>query len=262
MRQVLIDVETSPEISANFGRKNVFIGNANVIEPPRMLCFAAKVVGEGQTEFWSEYHHGHEEMVKQLHRVLDEADVLITYNGITFDETWARTEMLQAGLKPPAPYKSVDLYQQSKRFYLPSHKLEYVAKRLVPTEGKLSTSGIDLWLRVLGYRGEEAKADAWREMRTYNVQDVEIMEPIYLELRPWMTGLPNRALYDSDVTERDEQGRIVYLPHACRCGSTNLQKRGFRRTQQSKFQQYQCQDCGSWSSDTRAIARIQMTEAR
>jgi hypothetical protein len=265
MREVLCDIETSPEISANFGRKNVFIGNANVIEPPRMLCFAAKVVGEGRTEFWSEWGPGgRKRMARELFRTIDEADVLIHYNGTTFDEPWANTTMKLAGgyKAPPSPVKRVDLYQQSKKFYLPSHKLEYVATRLVPTEGKLSNAGIELWLRVLGYRGKEAQRVAREDMRAYNVQDVEIMEPVYLDLRPWMTGLPNAALHDSDVTERDENGRIVYLPPACRCGSTNLQKRGFHKTQQSKFQRYQCRDCGSWAKDSRAIARIQMTEAR
>ena len=30
------------------------------------------------------------------------------------------------------------------------------------------------------------------------------------------------------------------------CGSDALQKRGFHRTKVSKFQRFQCTDCGSW----------------
>jgi transposase-like protein len=31
------------------------------------------------------------------------------------------------------------------------------------------------------------------------------------------------------------------------CGSENLQKRGFHRTNVSNFQRYQCQDCSRYS---------------
>ena len=182
MRVLFMDVETSPALVWTFGFFKQYIRPDQVVEPPRMLCFAARFNDRKRTEFYSEFHNGHAEMVAQLHRVLDEADVVVHFNGKTFDEPWARTEILQAGLRPPSPYRTVDLYQQSKRFYLPSHKLEYVSTRLIPAGGKESTGGFSLWVRCMS-----GDPKAWRLMRKYNLQDVDMMMPVYVEMLPWMT---------------------------------------------------------------------------
>ena len=100
MRVLFMDVETSPALVWTFGFFKQYIRPDQVVEPPRMLCFAARFNDRKRTEFYSEFHNGHAEMVAQLHRVLDEADVVVHFNGKTFDEPWARTEILQAGLRP------------------------------------------------------------------------------------------------------------------------------------------------------------------
>jgi DNA polymerase elongation subunit (family B) len=246
MRVLFIDVETSPAIVYTFGFFKQYIRPDQVIEPPRMLCFAARFTDKKRTEFYSEFHNGHEEMVRQLHRVLDEADVVVHFNGKSFDEPWARTEILQAHLGVPAPYRSVDLYQQSKRFYLPSHKLEYVSTRLIPTDGKQQTGGFALWPACMA-----GDPKAWRTMRRYNLQDVDVMIPVYNEMLPWMTSLPNAGLYGPDAGD------------VCRvCAATALVRRGFAYTAQGKFQRYQCSRCGAWSRSTHRLAGVTLVEVR
>lgn len=250
MRVLFMDVETSPALVWTFGFFKQYIRPDQVVEPPRMLCFAARFNDRKRTEFYSEFHNGHAEMVAQLHRVLDEADVVVHFNGKTFDEPWARTEILQAGLRPPSPYRTVDLYQQSKRFYLPSHKLEYVSTRLIPAGGKESTGGFSLWVRCMA-----GDPKAWRLMRKYNLQDVDVMMPVYDEMLPWMTSVPNVNLYDGD-----DDGVL-----RCRvCKSPNVHRRGFAYTGQSKFQRYQCQEpsCGAWSRSTRRLSAVSLVEVR
>ncbi|WP_158274547.1 ribonuclease H-like domain-containing protein [Cellulomonas sp. WB94] len=241
-------METAPAVVYTFGFFKQYIRPEQVIEPPRMLCFAARFLDKKRTEFYSEFHNGHLAMVNELHRVLDEADVVVHFNGKSFDEPWARTEILQAGLRPPSPYRSVDLYQQSKRFYLPSHKLEYVSTRLIPAGGKESTGGFGLWVRCMA-----GDPKAWRLMRKYNLQDVDVMMPVYNEMLPWMTSLPNVNLYDDGTEDR------------CRvCGSTSLHRRGFAYTTQGKFQRYQCTEpgCGAWSRSTHRLAGVSLVEVR
>jgi hypothetical protein len=250
MRTLLIDVETSPALVYVFGFFKVFVQPEHVVEPPRMLCFSWRFLDEKKTQFISEYWNTHEEMVKKLHEILDSADVVVHFNGKSFDEPWARTEMKLAGLTPPSPYKSVDLYQQSKRFYLPSHKLKYVSTRLIDAGGKEETGGFATWV---GCMNKDEKA--WRLMKKYNIQDVDVMRPVYEEMRPWMTGLPNANLYDPDPTGLDR----------CRlCQSVNLERRGYAYTIQGKFQQYQCKEagCGAWSRSTHRLSGVKMVEIR
>ena len=74
-------------------------------------------------------------------------------------------------------------------------------------------------------------------MCDYNIQDVILLEKVYLEMLPYMKTHPNTALW----------GNITGCPN---CGSDNTQKRGFIRSKGITGlilkQRYQCQDCGAW----------------
>ena len=58
---------------------------------------------------------GKKKMLKEIHAMLDEADVVVTFNGDKFDLKILNQEFLMAGLGPASPYKSVDLYKVVKR---------------------------------------------------------------------------------------------------------------------------------------------------
>lgn len=239
---MFLDIETSPN---KVWRFNLYdrapVGHDQVIEPVRMLCFAAKWRGAKRTEFRSEFHHGHEAMVIRAHELLDEADVLVHYNGKRFDVPHLNREFLLAGLRPPAPYQHVDLWQVvSKRFEFPSSKLAYVLKAL-GLSSKVTTGGFSLWQRCL-----DGDPKAWALMRRYNVRDVTALEELYECLLPWISGHPSRVL----------SGEL-----ACPvCGSASLQRRGYQVTQVSRYQRYQCQECGSWARETRRESGAQLRE--
>jgi len=250
MRILLIDIETAPSLVYVFSFFKTYVSPDQVVEPPRMLCFSWRFLDEKKTQFISEYWNTHEEMVLKLHEILSAADVVVGFNSVSFDEKWCRTEMKLAGLTPPSPYKSVDLYQQSKRFNLPSHKLAYVSSRLIPAGGKGETGGFGTWVGCMN--GDEK---SWRLMKRYNLRDVDIMIPVFSEMRPWMTSLPNMNLYEPDAFGNDK----------CRaCGGLNLEKRGFAFTTQGRFQRYQCKEagCGAWSRSTHRLAGVTLVEAR
>lgn len=233
---LFVDIETSPNKVWTFGLKNQFIGVDQIIEPTRMLCFAARWYGHGDHAFvYSEWDHGHKRMVQAAHKLLTEADIVVHYNGEKFDERRMNQEFASAGMTPPAPFQSIDLWKTiNQRFDLPSQKLTY-ALRHFGLEDKLQTGGFSLWARVM-----EGDPAAQTKMANYNAQDVDIMIPLYEKLRPWMKAHPNLNLYEPDVS---------LAGHTCpRCGSLNLQRRGFRRTAISKYQRYQCNDCGGWST--------------
>lgn len=205
-------------------------------EPTRLLCFSAKWLGDPnrETVFWS-LLDGRETMVRAAHVLLDEADVVMTWNGRKFDIPHLNREFLEAGLKPPAPYKQIDLYEVVKRqFRFPSNKLQYVSTAL-GFKGKVGHEGLRLWLKCMD--GDPA---AWKRMERYNRQDVILLEGLYGKLQPWIPGHPSWAAW---------QGQDVQVCPAC--SSSKLQARGYAYTLQSVYRRYQCQDCGKWSRATK-----------
>jgi hypothetical protein len=63
-RVLTIDIETLPGTALYFSRWNVNIGMANVLESPRIGCFAAKWYGKRAIHFHSEHHDGRDGMVR------------------------------------------------------------------------------------------------------------------------------------------------------------------------------------------------------
>lgn len=234
MRTVALDIETAPAVVFAFSGYKTNIGIDQIIEDPRMIAVSWQWEGEKRVNFRSEYHDGYLEMLQDLWEVLNEADVVVHYNGKRFDTPWITGEFIVNGLPPVSPFAQIDLYQQLKskaRFF--SGKLDYASRRLLE-DRKVAHTGFKLWRDCL--IGDEAeKAKAWALMKRYAVKDTALLFPIYNKIRGWITaGHPNRALIDGVA-----EGCPI-------CASTNSQRRGFHHTGASTFQRYQCQDCGKW----------------
>lgn len=245
MKVLYLDIETAPLQAYTWGLWQQNIGINQIIKPTEMICFAAKFRGEKKKHFYSIHHHGKQEMVEQAHCLLDEADVLKTWNGKTFDEPHLRREMLLAGLNPPSPLKHVDLFQVAKRqFRWPSNKLQYVSTAL-GLDGKVAHSGFDLWVKCLS-----DDPAAWRKMKTYNIQDVVLLEELDQKLLPWTPNPPSVTLHDG-------------IENGCdRCGSTHLQSRGYSITQLGKYRRYQCQSCGGWLRSGKRVDSVDLRGVR
>jgi predicted RNA-binding Zn-ribbon protein involved in translation (DUF1610 family) len=173
-----------------------------------------------------------EEMINEIHRLLDEADVVIHYNGRKFDIPTLNKEFLLNGLKPPSPYKQIDVLETvKKKFRFPSNKLDYVVKAL-GIGNKLNHDGHILWVKCMA-----GDLSAWKTMKKYNIQDIKLLEDVYIKVLPWIDHHPNYSLFDDNIPS-----------HSCpNCGSTHLVKRGIAITEAARWQRYSCGDCGKWS---------------
>ena len=227
MKILLLDIETSPVIAHVWGLWQQNVGLSQIVKSGEVLCWAAKWVGESEIYFAKQHHSTTKKMLVKLHKLLDVADAVVTYNGSKFDLPILNGEFAKLGLHPPAPAKSIDLLSVVKsKFRFPSNKLAYVAPAL-GVGNKMGNSGHELWVKCMA--GDE---EAWREMESYNIQDTILLEGLFEKLRPWIKGI---------IPPADTDG------YSCRsCGSSHLQNRGYSVTSVSKFQRYQCQDCGSW----------------
>ena len=235
MRVIFLDAETSPNTVFCWGIWEQNIAISQIIESSSVLCWSAKVLGEKKVMFDSVHHSNKKHMLKGIHKLLDEADVVVHFNGRKFDIPVLNREFLLAGMLPPSPYRQIDMLQVSRSaFKFQSHKLDYVAQQLGLGK-KTSHEGFQLWVKCL-----EDDPKAWKTMKAYNIQDTVLLEKVYHKMLPWIKNHPNANLYN----ER---------PGCARCGSDKVQARGMARTTAGVYQRYQCNGCGGWLKGSKAI---------
>ena len=243
-RILILDIETSPNLAYIFDLWQQGVSPGNIQEHGQVICWAAKWVGEPKVLFASDHHEGHQTSIETAYRLVDEADIIVTYNGVKFDMKHLRREFLLAGFAPPSPHKDVDLYRVVReRFKFASNKLDHVSRRLDIGE-KVKHAGFDLWKRCMD--GDDA---AWREMKRYNVADVKLTEALYERLLPWIHNHPH-------VADAPMHGQELTCN---RCGSADLDRAGRYNADQLQYAAYRCKRCGGMSRPTGAMRRFAST---
>ena len=251
-RILVIDLETSPDISYHWERFDTNIGIDQTLIRGGVMCWAAKWHGGKKIEFRSDWGDGHEAQVLRAHELLSEADIVVHFNGRSFDERHLNREFDLAKLGPPAPFQRIDLMRVGRgRFRYSSGKLDnYLLEKGLTR--KVQTSGFDLWRKCLNYLDEYGEAEvsrARRDMQRYNMQDVDSTDELYVDWRDhgWINNHPNVGLYADGETDRCPS-----------CGSTELKPQGFALTNTGKFQRFRCADCGSWSRSNKRIDGVRI----
>ena len=177
-------------------------------------------------------------IMKKLWDLLNDADIVVAHNGNSFDIPKIKSRFLLNDLPPTSFYHQIDTkVVAAKEFGFSSNKLDALAKHFnLPL--KMDTD-FKLWARCMN--GED---EALKYMEEYNRYDVQLLEKVYLRLRPWIKNHPNVTLYDDKN------------PNRCpSCGGVHLYKEDYYYTSVGKFQVYRCQDCGALSRDRKAIKR-------
>lgn len=237
MRTLLLDIETAPSVGYTWGPK--FEANIiEFIEPWYILSVAYKWLGEKTKVMALPDYPGYapgatdRPLVADTVKILSEADVVIAHNGDKFDIRKINTRALIHRIDPPAPYKTIDTRKVAKAKYgFDSNSLNDLARQLGLGE-KVHTGGFQLWKDCMA-----GDREAWGHMKEYNKHDVDLLEEVYLIMRPWITNHPTAALGEM----------------ACpKCGSAHIECRGEAVTLTARYQRYQCKDCGGWS---RAVKR-------
>ena len=175
---------------------------------------------------------GNKNYLQAIWDMIDEADAVIHYNGKKFDMKHLNREFVEAGMAPPHQPKDIDLLTTVRsRFAFPSNKLDYVAGKLLG-EYKVQHAGMELWTQCIANN-----RDAWKVMKEYNIQDVELTEKLYEKLRGWIKNHPNHGLFVADQTD----------PVCRNCGSRHVVSKGpeYDYTNVFSYQRYKCVDCGA-----------------
>lgn len=241
MRILLLDIEISPTLATVWGLFNQNLSPDHIVGNSEVLCWSAKWLGEEEVMFNSKRRSTKRQMLKSMHDLLDAADVVVTYNGNSFDLKILNKEFLLIGMTPPAPYKSVDLLSVvRKRFRFTSNKLGYVAEQL-KIGSKLKHAGLQLWLDCMNPKSTDY-TKSWDMMEQYNIQDVRLLESLYNRIMGWINNHPNHSV---------ETGECV-CPN---CGSHKVQRRGYATSASLLYARFQCKKCGKWSRSRTADRR-------
>jgi hypothetical protein len=197
------------------------------VELPSTICFAWSWNG-GPVKFASVWDG--DDLAAVSWELFHEATGVVTFNGKRADEKWLKQEWAVAGMVPPSPYKSIDLFVTARReFAFESKSLAHLCKRL-GVDGKSGHYSIaDARAAVAG------DVAAQRRLKRYNRADVTATWAAARALGPWIREWPHVGVYTG-------QERCCWY-----CGGEDLRQEGFTGTAVTLYGLLQCADCGGWT---------------
>lgn len=239
MKILLFDIETAP-ILANVWSLWSEAKSMKLVDVDwYVLTWSAKWLGDKKTMVkslpdYKNYKKNDTDdsaLLQDLWDLLDEADIVIGHNAQKFDCKKVNSRFLLNGMPPPSPYRVIDTLKAAKaHFAFTSNRLDSLGE-ILGLGRKVDTGGFELWR---GCMNNDPKC--WKLMCKYNKQDVDLLEKVYLKLRPYIKNHPNvNILGDLATTECPA------------CGSSRLHRRGYAFTNTSKYERLCCADCGKWS---------------
>lgn len=229
-----LDIETAPCIAAVFGRFNINLSQANIVQNGGQLisvCWSWNDEPEVQGVVMTPKEardRDDSRIVAELYEAIENADILVWQNGNNFDLKKIKTRCVMNGLPPPKTCKTADTLLIAKQLGFPSNRLDALGDYL-GVGRKQPNSGMSLWLDCLA-----GVPEALEEMFQYNKQDVLLLRDVYKKIRAFDNRHPNVGQYYSDEKK-----------HCTVCGSTDLHQTGHSvYTQVSEFAEVQCGSCG------------------
>lgn len=234
LKTLIVDIERLPgEFASEFWDladfKDRRISADDVVEWPRTISVAAHWFGTKDFRFHAVWDDGGEEaMFAAAFDLYDQADIVITYNGIAFDNKHLQSGWVAYGMGKPSPWKDIDLLKVARQsFGFESKTLDQVCKRLGidPKNDRYS-------VRV-ARAAVEGDTTAQQRLARYNKHDVKITASVYSHLLPYIKGHPHVA-----PTAAQDQTTCP------RCASTDVKRSGTYSPGVYNYLAYVCNTCG------------------
>lgn len=236
---LIFDIETAPIETYAWGLGEQHITLEFLKEDWSILSWSAKWLDSPDSKIMyadqrnQKNVRNDKKIVKQLRDLLDEADVVITQNGKSFDSKKINARIEKHRIKQPSSYRHIDIYIEGKKhFKFTSHKLAYMAEFLGVKYKKQEHKeypGFSMWKACL-----VKDKNAFKVMEKYNKYDILATQEVYKRIAPWEKSI-NFDVY-SDTLE-----------NVCSCGSKQVTPKGYAYTRYGKFQRFICNKCGKQS---------------
>lgn len=224
-----LDIETAPTNAYVWSLFPRYIAIGDITAPGYTLCWSAMWEGANELLFSSIEEDGEVAMIEKMWHLLDEADVVVHYNGTKFDIPTLNREMVRLEMPPPSAFAQIDLLKTvRKQFRFQSNKLDFVCQQL-GLGAKTQHKGMALW-----YGCMDGDDKSWATMTKYNKQDVRLLGKLYRRLLPWIHNHPNLGMYVEDPED----------PVCPNCGSQHSHRKGTQiNTNTASYDRYSCVDC-------------------
>lgn len=242
---LLFDIETSAVEALTWGGYEQNVGQNQVIKDWYVLSWAAKWHDSDEIVYQDVRSKSPNnpkidyEILKGIHKMLSEADIVIGHNSNKFDIKKLNARFIKYRLKPLNHYKKFDTLRIArKHFNFTFNTLSYLAEYLeVPIKKSLHSKfpGMEMWKHCMGKVGNaKTRKEAFTEMESYNRTDVAVLQQIYDILAPYEPALKFSSY--AQVT-------------TCSCGSQTFIKDGLDYTAKGIYQRYCCKQCGKIFKD-------------
>jgi uncharacterized protein YprB with RNaseH-like and TPR domain len=234
---LFLDIETAPILMTSWSMRAPHAGVVWVERDTFILMASYKWAHEKTVKTiclpdfprYKRNRYDDKDLCGVLHRLMDEADIIVAHNGDAFDVKKINSRLIVNGFGKPSPFKTIDTLKIARRvFKFDSAKLDNIGRYL--EEGrKIPNTGAALWRGCV-----DGDPKSWATMRGYGKQDTALLEKVYHRLKSWAPTHPNMLLYEGG--------------NGCpTCASPNVQRRGGIQVKlNSRRQRFHCQDCGSW----------------
>lgn len=231
---LVLDIETMPAVSYHWRLFDENISLDQLITPSRIYAVGAKWVGQPEVFYFEAKKPSQQKkMLTEVHKLLLEADAVVTYNGEQFDLPRLLGEFAKYKLPPPPPPTSIDLIKTVRKFKLQSNKLQY-ALQYFGLGTKVDTGGFELWRDVF-----EGSEEAMELMKVYCIGDVVKEEALYTHIKAYIDNHPYLG--------------VAKMDHVCSLCGSKSHKRGERRSKFYAVDRMQCSNkkCGHWDKGPR-----------
>jgi hypothetical protein len=227
LKTLLIDIERLPGLAYAWGPKTRYIPPDNFVSWPRTICFAALWYGTKRPVFYSEWQHGADDMHQAAFDLYDQADLVVTYNGVGFDNRHFMSGWTERQMGRPAPWQDIDLFRVVKQSQgWEAKSLDQVCKRLgIPAKN-------DRYSIEVAKAAVDGDPAAQKRIQRYCTNDTTIMVPVYEHILPHVKS--HRHVAPSVGLER---------PTCPRCSSTDVTRTGNYSPGVYNYVAYKCNTC-------------------
>lgn len=199
-----------------------------------LLCWGYKWIGEKKVyvpsllDFPGKNPIDDRALLREVHRVMSEADAYLTYYGKGFDLPFLQAKFLEYGMPMLPPVPHIDIYFTVKSNLSLSRKSLANVSEFLNLEGKKTPVAGRIWKRAM-----VGDLSAMKYIVAHCRADVDLLEEAYFKLRPLIRQHPRLG------------------PDGCKtCGGQVIRRKiRYTATGLTRYQ-YGCKACGSF--ETRA----------
>lgn len=234
---LLLDIETLPGEFYAFDPRVDYLSPDKKIKDWSISCYAAKwlfhpeimgeVVSAGEA-----FNRQDGSILPSIWHLMDEAQIVVTQNGLNFDIRKLNTKFLTHGYKPPSKYLNVDTLKVAQSvFGFNYNRLNELGQEI--GIGKKIDMNFADWKQCL--TNDSAAEEHLQRMLIYCKNDIApLLEEVYLHFLPWIPNHPNLGLYtnlDGDVCPK--------------CESQDLEWTEEYPTPAGLWEGFRCMGCGT-----------------